>query len=79
MYILILVKYNTSARTMLFPYENKSTLRTYNEFLQDAQLAALESDRTGREVIVNGVRGVSPLLSILQHPVCVVYDYMHHF
>jgi hypothetical protein len=63
---------------MLYAYEtNQSAFRTHDEFVQDAQLAALEGERTGHEVIVNGVRGVSPLLSILQYPVSVIYDYMH--
>ena len=63
---------------MLYPYEkNDYTRRTHNEFIQFAQAAEAESVRTGREVIINGVRGVSSLLSILQYPDSVVLDYMH--
>ena len=78
MYILILGDYNKNSRVMLYPYsKNDNTPRTHDGFLEDARIAALESHRTGREILVNGVRGVSPLLSIIQYPLSVLYDYMH--
>ncbi|CAF0954091.1 unnamed protein product [Adineta steineri] len=76
--ILILGEYNNTDRVMLYPYENiNNTPRTHHGFQQDAQLAAFENERATCEVIVNGVRGVSPLLSIMTYPVCILYDYMH--
>ncbi|CAF3867587.1 unnamed protein product [Rotaria sordida] len=71
-------EYNSTCRSMLYPFEkNDNTFRTHDEFLRNARSAASESDRTGHEIIINGVRGISPLLSIIEYPVSVLYDYMH--
>ncbi|CAF4486134.1 unnamed protein product, partial [Rotaria magnacalcarata] len=64
---------------MLYPYEkNDDQLRTHDEFVQAPQTAAAAAAGTeviGRETIIDGVRGISPLLSIIQYPLSVLYDY----
>ena len=63
---------------MLYPYDkNNNKPRTHCQFLQDAQLAAFNNERMTHQVVVNGVQGVSPLLSVIEYPICVLYDYMH--
>ncbi|CAF4309495.1 unnamed protein product [Rotaria sp. Silwood2] len=63
---------------MLYPFaKNNEQLRTHDDFVQAAQAAAAEHNHTGRETIIDGVRGFSPLLCIIKYPVSVLYDYMH--
>ena len=63
---------------MLYPYDkNNNKPRIHCQFLQDAQLAAFNNERMTHQVVVNGVQGVSPLLSVIEYPICVLYDYMH--
>ncbi|CAF4708763.1 unnamed protein product, partial [Rotaria sp. Silwood2] len=47
---------------MPYPFaKNNEQLRTHDDFAHAAQAAAAEHNHTGRETIIDGVRGFSPL------------------
>ncbi|CAF3993747.1 unnamed protein product, partial [Rotaria sp. Silwood2] len=71
-------EYDSNCHMTMYPYEkNQNTLRTHDEFVRTGQSATSEGDRAGHEVVIDGVRGMSPLLSIIKYPIGVLYDYMH--
>ena len=57
---------------MLYPYDhNDYRARIHDDIVRTGKLAQSEN-RT-----INGINGVSPLLSIIRFPDQTIYDYMH--
>lgn len=57
---------------MLYPYDHHDhRARTHDDIVRTGKLAQSEN-RT-----IDGIKGVSPLLSIIRFPDQTIYDYMH--
>ncbi|CAF1598178.1 unnamed protein product, partial [Didymodactylos carnosus] len=70
-------EWNATYKMILYPYNgNDYTARTHDGYVKAAQEAAKKSSG-GREVAVDGIKGLSALLEIFSYPSQIVFDYMH--
>ncbi|CAF1561803.1 unnamed protein product, partial [Didymodactylos carnosus] len=62
---------------VLYPYANNDlTARTHDGYLKAAR-EALRKSNGGKEVAVDGIKGLSSLLQIFNYPTQIIYDFMH--
>lgn len=62
---------------VVYPYAyNDLTPRTHDGYLKAAR-EALRKSNGGKEVAVDGIKGLSSLLRIFKYPVQIIYDFMH--
>jgi hypothetical protein len=62
---------------VLYPYTNNDyTPRTHDGYLKAAR-AAIKRSNGGKEVPVDGIKGLSSLLKIFNYPTQIIYDFMH--
>lgn len=73
----ILGIWNRDFNKVIYPYSTTDrTPRTHHGYIRSAQEARKRS--TGRkEIAVDGIKGVSPLLEIFEYPSQIIYDFMH--
>ena len=65
-------QWNHACGTMLYPYDhNDHRARTHDDIVRTGKLAQSEN-RT-----IDGIKGVSPLLSVIRFHDETIYDYMH--
>ncbi|CAF0759304.1 unnamed protein product, partial [Didymodactylos carnosus] len=73
----VLGEWNATYKMILYPYNgNDYTARTHDGYVKAAQEAVKQSSG-GREVAVDGIKGLSALLEIFSYPSQIVFDYMH--
>ncbi|CAF2156728.1 unnamed protein product [Rotaria magnacalcarata] len=64
-------------KKVLYPYEkNDLTARTHDSYLKAAR-EAIRKSNGGKEVAVEGIKGLSSLLRIFNYPTQIIYDFMH--
>ncbi|CAF1433030.1 unnamed protein product [Rotaria sordida] len=62
---------------VLYPYKNNDlTARTHDSYLKAAR-EAIRKSNGGKEVAVDGIKGLSSLLRIFNYPTQIIYDFMH--
>ncbi|CAF4275374.1 unnamed protein product, partial [Rotaria sp. Silwood2] len=77
-YCLSTGQYNNEYRMVLYPYKlNNFKTRTHDDFVRIAKHVATESKRTGKQVCIEGIKGYSILLDVLNYPCSIIFDYMH--
>ncbi|CAF1289831.1 unnamed protein product [Didymodactylos carnosus] len=71
--------YSTEFSQVLYPYAQYQFVpRTHQQFLATAEQAAIiNHDGRRHEITIDGVKGLSKLLEIIEYPTQVIYDYMH--
>ncbi|CAF5048947.1 unnamed protein product [Rotaria sp. Silwood1] len=71
-------QYNNKYSMVLYPYKlNNFKTRTHHAFVRIAKHVTKESERTGKQVCIEGIKGYSILLDILNYPCSIIFDYMH--
>ena len=69
--------WNGNFNKVLYPYSaNDRTPRTQHDYIRSGQEAAKRSQGR-KEIAVDGIKGVFPLLIIFEYPSQVIYDFMH--
>lgn len=64
-------------KKVLYPYKNNDlTARTHESYLKAAR-EAIRKSNGGKEVAVDGIKGLSSLLRIFTYPTQIIFDYMH--
>ncbi|CAF4182888.1 unnamed protein product [Rotaria sp. Silwood2] len=77
-YCLSTGQYNNEYHMVLYPYKlNNFKTRTHDDFVRIAKHVATESKRTGKQVCIEGIKGYSILLDVLNYPCSIIFDYMH--
>ncbi|CAF1569579.1 unnamed protein product, partial [Rotaria magnacalcarata] len=62
---------------VLYPYKNNDlTPRTHDNYLKAAR-EAIRKSSGGKEVAVDGIKGLSSLFRIFKYPTQIIYDFMH--
>ena len=65
-------------RQVLYPYsKNNYRQRTHDEFLATAQQVHNRASGGRKGGIIDGIKGMSPLLEIFEYPKQIILDYMH--
>lgn len=68
--------WNPCFKKVLYPYKlNDPTPRTHHGYLKAAQ-EAIRKSNGGKEVPIDGIKGLSTLLQIFNYPTQIVYDFM---
>ncbi|CAF3376803.1 unnamed protein product, partial [Rotaria sp. Silwood2] len=63
---------------ILYPYKlNNFKTRTHHDFVRIVKHVTKESERTGKQVCIEGIKGYSILLDVLNYPCSIIFDYMH--
>jgi hypothetical protein len=71
-WLLHIGQWNHVCGTILYPYNhNNYEARTHADVVRIGKMAQAQGH------VINGIKGVSPLLSIFQFPDQIIYDYMH--